>query len=69
MFAFIRDLGIDMIQWRNLNFDPRQYIRIMAKIEESGNPTGMAEMIQELKDQFPNLIHGYFNPPKENHGR
>jgi len=68
LFTFIRDLGIDMIQWRNLNFDPRHYIRIMAEIEKSGNPTGMAEMIQALKEEFPTLIHGYFNPPKENHG-
>jgi len=66
LFAFIRDLNIDMIQWRNLNFDPRRYIRIMAEIEDSGTPTGMARMIQGLKDEF-SVIHGYFNPPKEHH--
>ena len=69
LFAFIRDLHIDMIQWRNLNFDPRCYIRIMEKTEDSGAPTGMADMIRELSDAFPALIHGYFNPPKENHGQ
>ncbi|WDP87470.1 MAG: radical SAM protein [Desulfobacter sp.] len=69
LFSFIQDLGIDMIQWRNLNFDPRRYIRIMDKVEDNGPPTGMARMIGDLTQAFPNLIHGYFNPPKETHGR
>ncbi len=69
LFSFVRDLKIDMIQWRNLNFDPRQYIRIMDAVQESGNPTGMGRMIQALGQEFPDLIHGYFNPPRENHGR
>ena len=69
LFNFIRDLKIDMIQWRNLNFDPRRYIRIMEDTEPCGPPTGMATMIEELRAEFPDLIHGYFNPPKENHGR
>ncbi|WDP91790.1 MAG: radical SAM protein [Desulfobacter sp.] len=69
LFAFIRELNIDMIQWRNLNFDPRRYIRIMAGVTDSGSPTGMADMIDALGKEFPHLIHGYFNPPKENHVR
>ncbi len=69
LFAFISELHIDMIQWRNLNFDPRLYIRTMADVEESGPPTGMANLIRDLSTAFPNLIHGYFNPPKENHGK
>lgn len=66
LFKFIRELDIDMIQWRNLNFDPRRYIRIMAGVEDSGRPTGMADMIDALKKEFPTLVHGYFNPPKQN---
>ncbi len=67
--TFIRTHGIDMIQWRNLNFDPRHYTRIMGRIEDSGQATGMADLIKDLQSEFPKLIHGYFNPPKENHGR
>lgn len=69
LIDFIRTHSIDMIQWRNLNFDPRHYTRIMGKIEDSGQPTGMENMIKDLQSEFPKLIHGYFNPPKENHGR
>ncbi|PIE61815.1 MAG: radical SAM protein [Desulfobacterales bacterium] len=69
LFHFIQDLDIDMIQWRNLNFDPRYYHRIMAKITNNGHATGMGNMIETLTCQFPKLIHGYFNPPKERHPR
>ena len=65
LFDFIRTHDINMIQWRNLNFDPRQYTSRMAAIADSGPPLGMARLIQTLKQKFPHLIHGYFNPPKE----
>lgn len=65
LFRFIRDLDIDMIQWRNLNFDPRKYIRTMEATEPGGPATGMAGLIRDLGAEFPRLIHGYFNPPKE----
>ena len=67
LIHFIDTLHIDMIQWRNLNFDPRRYIRIMDDIEDSGPPAGMAALIQTLRSRFPALRHGYFNPPKETH--
>ena len=57
--------GIDMIQWRNLNFDPNLYFRLMKDIEDPGRPLGMGEVIQRLSEHFPKLIHGYFNPPKK----
>ncbi len=61
--AFIRTHGINMIQWRNLNFDPVQYCSIMSQAEDSGPAMGMASMIQQLRTLFPDLVHGYFNPP------
>ncbi len=67
LFEFIRKTGTNMIQWRNLNFDPRSYCRIMEDAEPGGGPTGMATLIQDLSKEFPRLIHGYFNPSKENH--
>lgn len=66
LVRFIGTHGINMIQWRNLNFDPKHYTRIMTMAEAGGSPTGMASLINTLTREFPHLIHGYFNPPKEN---
>jgi pyruvate-formate lyase-activating enzyme len=60
---FIDTYRINMIQWRNLNFDPQQYCTLMSRVEDSGTPIGMGAMIRQLSDDFPELIHGYFNPP------
>lgn len=60
---FIAVNQIDMIQWRNLNFDLKKYCALMSKIEDYGRPLGMETIIKELGLHFPNLIHGYFNPP------
>ncbi|NOX35690.1 MAG: radical SAM protein [Deltaproteobacteria bacterium] len=64
---FIATYKIDMIQWRNLNFDPKKYCGLMSKIEKSENPLGMQTIMKKLSLFFPDLIHGYFNPPRENH--
>ncbi len=61
---FIDQYKIDMIQWRNLNFDPKKYCEIMSKVEDSGKPLGMETIIEQLKNLCPELMHGYFNPPK-----
>jgi len=60
---FIAANQIDMIQWRNLNFDLKKYCELMSKIEDYGRPLGMKTIIEELSLHFPGLIHGYFNPP------
>ncbi len=67
LVRFIRTHDIDMIQWRNLNFDPKRYVHLMALAEDGGSPTGMAALIKQLSREFPDLIHGYFNPPKESY--
>ena len=59
---FIKTYKIDMIQWRNLNFDPKKYCGLMSAVEDSGKPLGMATIIKELSLLFPDLKHGYFNP-------
>jgi len=66
---FIGTYNINMIQWRNLNFDPVQYCRIMADKTGNSKPLGMDNIIKKISSLFPNLIHGYFNPPKENYGK
>jgi len=60
---FINTCKIDMIQWRNLNFDPKKYCELMFEIEDYGRPLGMETIINQLSKYFPKLIHGYFNPP------
>jgi pyruvate-formate lyase-activating enzyme len=65
LFDFIQSLGIDMIQWRNLNFDPRQYFRLMKALEDPGPTIGMKKLIKTLSQRFPKLRHGYFNPSQE----
>ncbi len=63
LIKFIDTYQINMIQWRNLNFDLKKYCDLMSKIEDSGRPLGMEVIIKKLATRFPNLIHGYFNPP------
>jgi hypothetical protein len=57
-----------MIQWRNLNFDPLRYFKIMDAVAQNGKPIGMQRLLEDIRKEFPNLKHGYFNPPKEKFG-
>ncbi|UCD33630.1 MAG: radical SAM protein [Desulfobacterales bacterium] len=65
LMAFLRRHPINMIQWRNLNFDPIRYWRAMFDIEGHGPPMGMKRLLSKIRALFPNLKFGYFNPPKE----
>jgi len=63
--AFIRQNAIQMIQWRNLNFDPLHYWQVMSRLRTSSRPMGMRILIKTVQERFPHLQHGYFNPPRE----
>jgi pyruvate-formate lyase-activating enzyme len=63
--AFMEDHPIHMIQWRNLNFDPIRYWKAMDAAAPLSAPIGMEALIQGIRDSYPDLIFGYFNPPKE----
>jgi pyruvate-formate lyase-activating enzyme len=63
---FLQQVPVNMIQWRNLNFDPVRYWIKMETAEPPGEPIGMEKLLQQVRKQFPNLKFGYFNPPKEN---
>jgi pyruvate-formate lyase-activating enzyme len=63
--AFIRQHPINMIQWRNLNFDPARYWNVMSNAAKHGTSVGMQSVICQMKESFPDLKYGYFNPPKE----
>lgn len=63
---FLTSCPIDMIQWRNLNFDPLRYTKIMNKVTPNNAPIGMQNLLEHIRREFPELKFGYFNPPKEN---
>jgi pyruvate-formate lyase-activating enzyme len=65
LINFIGQHPINMIQWRNLNFDPLRYWKLMSDAADLGTPVGMHRVIQQVKESFPDVKHGYFNPPKE----
>ncbi|MBW2180251.1 MAG: radical SAM protein [Deltaproteobacteria bacterium] len=65
LMEFLKRYPVNMIQWRNLNFDPIRYYDVMNSIAEHGMPIGMDTLISDIKRSFPSLKHGYFNPPKE----
>ena len=56
--------GLNMIQWRNFNIDPDWYL---GKIDctETGEAMGVKIMMELLREEFPLLKFGYFNPPME----
>jgi molybdenum cofactor biosynthesis enzyme MoaA len=63
--TFLSRHRVDMIQWRNLNYDPERYRRAMEAASPAGPAMGMAAFIKRTRRTFPHLLHGYFNPPKE----
>ncbi len=63
--AFLTHHPIRMIQWRNLNFDPFRYTRRMAEASPQTPPIGIAVLLKRIRNGFPGVTFGYFNPPKE----
>ena len=64
LLGFLREHTIDMIQWRNLNYDPVAY---WAELREAydDKPIGIRNLLWEVQRRFPRILHGYFNPGKE----
>jgi pyruvate-formate lyase-activating enzyme len=65
--GFLQQFPINMIQWRNLNFDPVRYWKTMEAAAPPGEPMGMEILLQQIREQFPDLKFGYFNPPRESY--
>jgi pyruvate-formate lyase-activating enzyme len=65
LMTFIRKHPLDLIQWRNLNYDPLRYWELMNRITKHGPPLGMQNILNRIRKSFPDLKYGYFNPPKE----
>ena len=60
----IRSTGLTMIQWRNFNIDPDWYLGKIG-VTDTGEAMGIKPMMRLLREEFPALKFGYFNPPKE----
>jgi MoaA/NifB/PqqE/SkfB family radical SAM enzyme len=60
----IKETELRMIQWRNFNIDPDWYLGKIA-VTETGECLGMKQLLQLIREEFPDLKFGYFNPPME----
>jgi pyruvate-formate lyase-activating enzyme len=58
----IEDRGLDLIQLRNHNIDPDWYLDAIG-YDYTGHRTGVRNFVGILKERFPALRFGYFNPP------
>lgn len=57
----IEQTSLDLIQMRNLNIDPEWYCSEMG-IDRRERKIGIRKLIARLRDEFPAVRLGYFNP-------
>jgi pyruvate-formate lyase-activating enzyme len=60
----IKDTGLNMIQWRNFNIDPDWYLGKIG-VTDTGECMGIKQMMELIREEFPDLKFGYFNPSME----
>ena len=60
----IRETDLTMIQWRNFNIDPDWYLGKIG-VHDTGEILGVKQLMELIKEEFPTLKFGYFNPPAE----
>jgi hypothetical protein len=60
----IIDTDLSMIQWRNFNIDPDWYLGKIG-ITETGETLGIKQLMNLIREEFPRLKFGYYNPPME----
>jgi len=60
----ISGTGLNMIQWRNFNIDPDWYLGKIG-CSDTGEAMGVKTLMELLREEFPLLKFGYFNPPAE----
>ncbi|HBZ55547.1 MAG TPA: radical SAM protein, partial [Syntrophobacteraceae bacterium] len=53
--------GVDLIQMRNLNIDPEWYLEGIG-YRPGGARLGILALMERLRQAFPHLRFGYFNP-------
>ncbi|MCX7771264.1 MAG: radical SAM protein [Proteobacteria bacterium] len=60
----LKNVKVNMIQWRNFNIDPDWYLETI-KAKTNTNCLGIKNVINLIKKEFPHLYYGYFNPGEE----
>jgi pyruvate-formate lyase-activating enzyme len=58
---FIQETRIDLIQLRNLNIDPDWYMEELGVARTAGG-IGIRPWMERLRNEFPDLRLGYYNP-------
>ncbi len=62
--TLIKNTGLKMIQWRNFNIDPDWYLGKIG-VTDTGECLGIKQLMELIKEEFPELKFGYFNPSME----
>ncbi len=62
---FLAAYPVDMIQWRNLNYDPRAYFRLLRFHPAPEALWDIPKLIRFVKKTYPRIMTGYFNPSKK----
>lgn len=62
LMKFLNRTKVNMIQWRNLNFDPIEYYEKINSNVSRNELIGMDVVLKEVKKSFPRLLCGYYNP-------
>jgi len=60
----IRETDLCMIQWRNFNIDPDWYLGKIG-VTDTGECMGVKQLMELIREEFPHLKFGYYNPPME----
>jgi hypothetical protein len=58
----ISETRLDLIQMRNLNIDPDWYLETL-RPDLNERRIGIRHLITRIRDEFPDIRLGYFNPP------
>lgn len=64
LHKLVIETDLCMIQWRNFNIDPDWYLGKIGATE-TGEMLGVKQLMELLKEEFPQLKFGYYNPPME----
>jgi wyosine [tRNA(Phe)-imidazoG37] synthetase (radical SAM superfamily) len=60
----IQETELNMIQWRNFNIDPDWYLGKIG-VTDTGESLGVKQLMELIREEFPNVKFGYYNPPIE----
>ncbi|MFP5212417.1 MAG: radical SAM protein [Acidobacteriota bacterium] len=59
--GLIEETKLDLIQMRNLNIDPEWYRQTLS-IRDNEKTLGVRRLMDKIKERFPDILFGYFNP-------